>query len=68
MLPFDNLSDDKQNADPSAIGVQDEITSDLARIADLKVLSPSGTSANLYKIGNPRNSREIDGSWAWPIF
>ncbi len=56
VLPFDNLSDDKQNA-YFAIGVQDEITSDLARIADLKVISR--TSANLYKIGNPRNSREI---------
>ena len=56
MLPFDNLSDDKQNA-YFAIGVQDEITSDLARIADLKVISR--TSANLYKSGNPRNSREI---------
>ena len=56
VLPFDNLSDDKQNA-YFAIGVQDEITSDLARIADLKVISR--TSANLYKSGNPRNSREI---------
>lgn len=56
VLPFDNLSDDKQNA-YFAIGVQDEITSDLARIADLKVTSR--TSANLYKSGNPRNSREI---------
>jgi serine/threonine protein kinase len=56
VLPFDNLSDDKQNA-YFAAGVQDEITSDLARIADLKVISR--TSANLYKSGNPRNSREI---------
>ena len=56
VLPFDNLSDDKQNA-YFAIGVQDEITSDLAKIADLKVISR--TSANLYKSGNPRNSREI---------
>ena len=56
VLPFDNLSDNKQNA-YFAIGVQDEITSDLARIVDLKVISR--TSANLYKSGNPRNSREI---------
>jgi TolB-like protein/DNA-binding winged helix-turn-helix (wHTH) protein/Tfp pilus assembly protein PilF len=56
VLPFDNLSDDKQNA-YFAAGVQDEITSNLARIADLKVTSR--TSANLYKSGNPRNSREI---------
>jgi serine/threonine-protein kinase len=56
VLPFDNLSDDKQNAF-FAVGVQDEIISDLARIADLKVTSR--TSGNLYKSGNPRNSREI---------
>jgi serine/threonine-protein kinase len=56
VLPFENLSDEKQNA-YFAAGVQDEITSDLARIADLKVISR--TSANLYKSANPRNSREI---------
>src|SRR5581483_10997194 len=56
VLPFDNLSDNKQNAFFAA-GVQDEIISNLARIADLKVISR--TSANLYKSGNPRNSREI---------
>lgn len=56
VLPFDNLSDDKQNA-YFAVGVQDEIMSNLARIADLKVISR--TSANLYKSGNGRNSREI---------
>ena len=56
VLPFENLSDDKQNL-YFAVGVQDEIMSNLARIADLKVISR--TSANLYKSGNPRNSREI---------
>ena len=56
VLPFDNLSDEKENA-YFAAGVQDEITSNLARIADLKVISR--TSANLYKSRNPRNSREI---------
>jgi TolB-like protein/DNA-binding winged helix-turn-helix (wHTH) protein/Tfp pilus assembly protein PilF len=56
VLPFDNLSEEKQNA-YFAVGVQDEIMSDLARIADLKVISR--TSANLYKSGNGRNSREI---------
>jgi TolB-like protein len=56
VLPFDNLSDEKQNA-YFAAGVQDEITSNLARIAELKVISR--TSANLYKSGNPRNAREI---------
>ena len=56
VLPFDNLSDDKQNA-YFAVGIQDEIMSNLARIAELKVISR--TSANLYKSGNERNSREI---------
>ena len=56
VLPFENLSDDKQNA-YFVGGVQDEILSNLARIADLKVTSR--TSANLYKSGNPRNLREI---------
>jgi len=56
VLPFDNLSDEKQNA-YFAAGVQDEITSNLARIAELKVISR--TSANHYKVGNPRNSRDI---------
>jgi len=56
VLPFENLSDDKQNA-YFAVGVQDEIMSNLARIADLKVISR--TSANLYKSGNGRSSREI---------
>jgi TolB-like protein/DNA-binding winged helix-turn-helix (wHTH) protein/Tfp pilus assembly protein PilF len=56
VLPLDNLSDEKENA-YFAAGVQDEITSNLARIAELKVISR--TSANHYKVGNPRNSRDI---------
>ena len=56
VLPFENLSDDKQNT-YFAAGVQDEILSNLAQIADLKVTSR--TSANLYLSGNPRNLREI---------
>jgi class 3 adenylate cyclase len=38
VLPFDNLSDDKQNAFFTD-GVQDEILTDLAKVADLKVIS-----------------------------
>src|SRR5215831_17351116 len=38
VLPFENLSDDKQNA-YFTDGVQDEILTDLAKIADLKVIS-----------------------------
>src|SRR6266478_3644057 len=37
VLPFENLSDDKQNAF-FAEGVQDEVLTDLAKVADLKVI------------------------------
>jgi hypothetical protein len=40
VLPFENLSEEKQNAF-FADGVQDEILTNLARIADLKVISRS---------------------------
>jgi TolB-like protein/Tfp pilus assembly protein PilF len=56
VLPFENLSDDKQNA-YFAAGVQDEILSDLAQVADLKVISR--TSVMRYQSGAPRNLREI---------
>src|SRR5919202_1669183 len=48
VLPFDNLSDDKQNAF-FAEGVQDEILTRLAKVADLKVISR--TSVMQYKSG-----------------
>jgi TolB-like protein/Tfp pilus assembly protein PilF len=56
VLPFQNLSPDPQNAF-FADGVQDEILTDLARIADLKVISR--TSVMQYKTGTSRNLREI---------
>jgi TolB-like protein/Tfp pilus assembly protein PilF len=56
VLPFENLSAEKENAF-FADGVQDEILSNLAKIADLKVISR--TSVMLYKAGAPRNLREI---------
>ena len=56
VLPFENLSEEKQNA-YFADGVQDEILTDLAQIADLKVISR--TSVMQYKSGAPRNLREI---------
>src|SRR5262249_44164814 len=56
VLPFENLSDEKQNSYLAA-GLQDETISDLATIADLKVISR--TSANHYKSETARNSREI---------
>ena len=56
VLPFENLSSDKENAFFTD-GVQDEILTDLAKIADLKVISR--TSVMQYKSGAPRNLREI---------
>jgi TolB-like protein/class 3 adenylate cyclase/Tfp pilus assembly protein PilF len=56
VLPFENLSKEKENA-YFADGVQDEILTDLARVADLKVISR--TSTMQYKTGGPRNLREI---------
>ncbi len=55
-MPFENLSDNKENA-YFADGVQDEILTDLAKIADLKVISR--TSVMQYKTDRARNSREI---------
>src|SRR5213083_179733 len=56
VLPFENLSEEPDNAF-FADGVQDEILTDLARIADLKVISR--TSVMHYKSGIARNLREI---------
>ena len=56
VLPFRNLSDEKENA-YFADGVQNEVLTDLATIADLKVISR--TSVMLYKSGKLRNLREI---------
>src|SRR5438874_242500 len=56
VLPFENRSDDKQNA-YFADGVQNEILTDLAKIADLRVISR--TSVMQYKSGVERNLREI---------
>jgi serine/threonine-protein kinase len=54
VLPFENLSEDKENAF-FADGVQDDVLNKLAKIADLKVISR--TSVMEYR-GN-RNIREI---------
>ena len=56
VLPFENLSDDKQNAF-FAEGVQDEVLTNLAKVADLKVISR--TSVAQYKAGAARNLRDI---------
>ena len=56
VLPFENLSKEKENA-YFADGVQDEILTGLAKVADLKVISR--TSTIQYKTSAPRNLREI---------
>ena len=56
VLPFENRSSDPENVFFTD-GVQDEILTDLARIADLKVISR--TSVMQYKTGAKRNLRQI---------
>ena len=55
VLPFENLSDDKENA-YFADGIQDDLLTNLAKIGDLKVISR--TSVMPYR-GKASNLREI---------
>jgi TolB-like protein/cytochrome c-type biogenesis protein CcmH/NrfG len=55
VLPFENLSDDKENA-YFADGIQDDILTNLSKIGDLKVISR--TSVMGYR-GRTGNAREI---------
>jgi TolB-like protein/Tfp pilus assembly protein PilF len=56
VLPFENLSADPENAF-FVDGLHDEILSDVAKIADLKVISR--TSVMQYRTAGSRNLREI---------
>jgi TolB-like protein/class 3 adenylate cyclase/Tfp pilus assembly protein PilF len=56
VLPFENMSRDPDNAFFTD-GVQDQILTALAKVADLKVISR--TSVMQYKTGTSRNTREI---------
>jgi serine/threonine protein kinase/tetratricopeptide (TPR) repeat protein len=56
VLPFENLSDDKENAF-FADGMHDELLSNLAKVADLKVISR--TSVMQYKSGVRRSLKKI---------
>lgn len=58
VLPFENLSANQENAFFTD-GVQDEILTHLAKIADLKVISR--TSVSQYKDTTKRNLRDIAG-------
>jgi TolB-like protein/Flp pilus assembly protein TadD len=56
VLPFNNLSAEQENVFFTD-GIQDEILANLAKVADLKVISRS--SVMVYTAGGPRNIREI---------
>src|SRR6476660_327506 len=56
VLPFQNLSDEKENA-YFADGIQDDILTNLSKIGDLKVISR--TSVMSYRGEGTRNVREI---------
>jgi TolB-like protein/Tfp pilus assembly protein PilF len=56
VLPFANLGDSDDD-EHFAEGIHDEILTDLARVADLKVISR--TSVMQYRSGSERNLREI---------
>jgi TolB-like protein/Tfp pilus assembly protein PilF len=56
VLPLENLTENKQNAF-LADGVQDDIRTALAKVADLKVINR--TSVNTYAAGTRRDLREI---------
>src|SRR5712675_85612 len=43
VLPFENLSDEKENAD-FADGIQDDVLTNLSKIGDLKVISRTSTA------------------------
>jgi TolB-like protein/Flp pilus assembly protein TadD len=59
VLPFENLSEDKANA-YFAEGIQDEILTRLAKIADLKVISHTSTQNYKSKPGNlPEIARQL---------
>jgi TolB-like protein/Flp pilus assembly protein TadD len=68
VLPFENLSEQREDAAAFVDGVQDDILTKLARIADLKVISRSSVmeyrgKRNLRQIGNDlRVSHVLEGS------
>src|SRR5256885_12707424 len=68
VLPFENLSEQREDATAFVDGVQDDILTKLARIADLKVISRSSVTEyrgkrNVRQIGNDlRVSHLLEGS------
>jgi TolB-like protein/tRNA A-37 threonylcarbamoyl transferase component Bud32/Flp pilus assembly protein TadD len=70
VLPFENLGDEKEHAE-FADGVQDDILTKLAKIADLKVISRTSVmeyrgKRNVRQIGDAlRVSHVLEGSARW---
>ncbi len=64
VLPFENLSDEKENA-YFADGIQDDVLTNLSKIGDLKVISR--TSVMQYR-GRTTNLREIGKASGFPTF
>jgi TolB-like protein/Tfp pilus assembly protein PilF/predicted Ser/Thr protein kinase len=68
VLPFENLSEQREDAAAFVDGVQDDILTKLARIADLKVISRTSVmeyrdKRNVRRIGNDlRVSHVLEGS------
>ena len=68
VLPFENLSEQREDATAFVDGVQDDILTKLARIADLKVISRTSVmeyrdKRNVRQIGNDlRVSHVLEGS------
>jgi TolB-like protein/Tfp pilus assembly protein PilF/predicted Ser/Thr protein kinase len=68
VLPFENLSEQREDAAAFVDGVQDDVLTKLARIADLKVISRSSVmeyrgKRNVRQIGNDlRVSHVLEGS------
>jgi len=68
VLPFENLSEQREDAAGFVDGVQDDVLTKLARIADLKVISRTSVmeyrgKRNLRQIGNDlRVSHVLEGS------
>ena len=68
VLPFENLSEQREDAAAFVDGVQDDVLTKLARIADLKVISRTSVmdyrgKRNLRQIGNDlRVSHVLEGS------
>jgi TolB-like protein/Tfp pilus assembly protein PilF len=68
VLPFENLSEQRENAASFVDGVQDDVLTKLAKIADLKVISRTSVmeyrgKRNLRQIGNDlRVSHILEGS------